>query len=157
MRLRESDGRGRPQWRLTPTLEAKTSRTAVDHLVLSLPPNYEYDRQVGPVPADVVEMVTPDSQNQVLQIKLAQKQLRPFSFKLAGSYAVPRDSQEASLELPRPLKWSVERGAANDRPITTVVAGSEALDRGGHGSGTLPGGLGLGVPQGGTGVRAKGA
>jgi hypothetical protein len=147
LRLIEGDEEGQWQWRLSSQLEVTPIRTAVDHLEVSIPPRYEYDKQVGPVPADLVEAVTADTQNRVLQIKLAQKQARHFSIALSGSYMAQRDGQQARLDLPRPLRWSVERRGAGERPASPMAAGAAPFDRGGQVMVTMPEGLELITPQ----------
>src|SRR5207245_1212564 len=52
-------------------------------------------------------------------------------------YRLPEGAQEAALELPRPLRWSFERGVqAEGKPTGTV--GGALLDRGGQVTITYP-------------------
>jgi hypothetical protein len=141
--LIEADGFSPARWRLTTRIEVTPIRTAVDRLELSLPADYEYDKQVGPAPAETVEDVTTDRDSKTIQIKLAQKQFRPFALTLVGSYDLHPDQLEAVLELPRPLTWGVERAAPADRPAPATVPRVNVLDRGGQVSVALPRGLEL--------------
>jgi hypothetical protein len=121
-------------WQVTTKIEITPVRTAVDRLEVQAPAGYEYDRDVGPVPAELVEEVTFEPQTRVLHVRLAQKQSRSFSLVLTGHCprpplaTPPRGDADAgphdvALELPRPTGWSVEGGVRTAVPV---------LDRGGH-------------------------
>ncbi|HLJ98124.1 MAG TPA: hypothetical protein VKU02_33500 [Gemmataceae bacterium] len=131
----EADAQGAAHWRATTRIELTPIRTGVDQLEVTLPADYEYDKAVGATPAEIVEDVVVDRTKQVAQIKLAQKQNRAFALTLPGSYPVREGRREASLELVRPLNWSVDHGAVNDAPSLPV------LDRGCQVNATLPDGL----------------
>jgi hypothetical protein len=131
LHLVESDAEGHPRWQVTTKVDVMPIRTAVDRLEVSLPADYEYDHEFGPEPADLVEDVVLDRQKQTAQVKLASKQVRPFSIKFKGSFMLPVDRQEASLELPRPLTWGVERGSLIDKPSAPPPDRPAVLDRGG--------------------------
>ncbi len=146
LRLIESDSKSRSQWQLTTRMDITPIRAALDRLDVSLPPGYTYERQADADPAGVVEDIVPDRANHVAQIKLAQKQRRRFSVTLLGSYAQPPTALEASLELPRPLLWSVERGARSAAASDPGARARSALpvsDRGGQVNVLLPEGLEL--------------
>lgn len=120
----ERDGEGSSRWQVSTRIEATPIRTAVDRLEVSLPADYEYDRAVGAVPAELVEDVVPDRSRHTAQVRLARKQNRPFVVTLAGSYPVQTGQEGAALELVRPLSWGVEHGVASEPQSTPV------LDRG---------------------------
>lgn len=134
---------GRPTaWRVVTRVEASPVRTAVDRLQLQLPPDYEYDRDVGPSPAELVEDVVVDPQTRLAVVKLAQRLYRPFTISLVGVARPPAGASgsaglhETAVELPRPVAWGVERASEAER--------LEAfLDRGGQLSVTLTEGLEL--------------
>src|SRR5262249_55265385 len=71
-------------WQVTTKIDVTPVRTAVDRLEVQAPAGYEYDRDVGPVPAELVEEVTFEPQTRVLHVRLAQKQSRSFSLTLTG-------------------------------------------------------------------------
>src|SRR5260370_1288004 len=72
-------------------------------------------------PAELVEDVVVDPQGKTVQVRLAQKQLRPFSVTLIGFYprpagpAVKPGLEEATLDLPRPAAWGLDRGGEGER------------------------------------------
>src|SRR5262249_52751014 len=127
LRLDESAGPARALFRGTTRIDLTPMRTPVDRLELALPSDYDYDAKVGPTPAEIVEEVLPDRNNQLILVKLAHRQVKPFSIVLRGSYPVPEGREDASLELVRPLAWSSERAVAKDR---SGGSGAAILDRG---------------------------
>lgn len=133
----EGDAEGAGRWQVKTQLEVTPIRTGVDHLEVSLPADYEYDKASGATPAELVEDVVIDRWKQTAQIKLAHKQTpgRSFTLTLPGSYPVRRGRQEASLELVRPLAWSVEHGVSSELQFAPV------LDRGCQVNATLPDGM----------------
>jgi hypothetical protein len=128
----ETDAEGRPRWWATAKIDVTPVRTAVDRLELSLPADYEYDKDSGPDPVDIVEDVVVDAQKRSLTFKLAAKQNGPFAVKMKGFYVPPLDQQKVSLELPRPLTWQVERVSPIDRTTAVPPAHPAVLDRGGQ-------------------------
>jgi hypothetical protein len=120
----EKDTAGTLRWQLTTQIKVTPIRTAVDRLDVSLPAEYEYDKGVGATPAEIVEDVVPDPLKQTTQVKLAHKQIRPFVVTLVGWFRTPASTEEASLDLVRPLTWSVERGSSGEPSSFNV------LDRG---------------------------
>ncbi|TMQ33503.1 MAG: hypothetical protein E6K70_12760, partial [Planctomycetota bacterium] len=140
LRLIPPEGSTAGQWRLLTQLDVRPVRTAVDRIDLALPPGYKFEDTIGPSPSELVEKVTSDQANQVLQIKLASKQSRPFLIKLPGVYPLQSAEQESALELPRPVAWSVEHeiqgGAAATPPGRTPT-----LDRGGQLTVSYPEGI----------------
>jgi hypothetical protein len=120
----EGDGERGLAWHLSTRLDVTPFRTAVDSLEVSLPAGYEYDKGRGAAPADLVEDVILDRSKQSAQIKLAHKQNLPFSVTLTGTYRLPAGQDETSLDLVRPLAWSVEHGVSTARSFFSV------LDRG---------------------------
>jgi hypothetical protein len=131
LRLLENEKPKSPNWRVVTRIEATPLRTGVDYLELSLPAGYLYDQAVGAAPADLVEEVAPDPVTQRLIVKLAQRQSKPFSFTISGSYVLPNNNvHAANLELPCPLVWGDERSNSGQRtPI---------LDRGGEVAALIP-------------------
>jgi hypothetical protein len=116
LRLLENEKTKFSAWQLTTRVEATPLRTGVDRFEFSLPPGYQYDRTVGPAPAELVEDVEVDPASHRLMIRLAQKQSKPFSFTITGSYLMPNGrARSASLELPRPLAWGDERNNTGQR------------------------------------------
>src|SRR5205807_5666390 len=96
-------------WRVTTKIEVTPARTGVDRLDLAVPPDYEYDRDVGATPVSVVEDVVLDPESRTAQVRLAQKQAGPFSVTLTGFYPRPKATaarpgkEDTALELPRPV------------------------------------------------------
>ena len=135
LRLRENDKDQASSWQLVSRLEVTPLRTGVDRLEITLPAGYQYDRSIGPMPAELVEEVGTDQAGHLV-IKMAQKQSKPFAFSITGSYALPNETvRAADLELPRPLTWGDERGNTGQRfPV---------LDRGSETTVQIPEGLEL--------------
>jgi hypothetical protein len=138
LRWIEAEGESRPQWRLLTRIDVTPVRTALDHLEVALPANLEFDRQTGWTPLELIEAATVDPATHMLLIKLAQKQLRPFALTLTGSYSLAHEQQQAVLELPRPLTWSVERSGPPERIPPPAAAPTNVLERGGQLQITLP-------------------
>src|SRR5262249_5613754 len=111
-----------PHWQLKTTIKVKPILTGVDHFEISLQPGYELDKSSGNDSPDVVEEIMVDSQKRSAQLRLATKRLDEFSVRLYGTYPFLVDRQETSLELPRPLTWSVDRIVSGDR--TPLMAAS---------------------------------
>ncbi|HMC88091.1 MAG TPA: hypothetical protein VKI17_01020 [Gemmataceae bacterium] len=130
LRLIPPEGSTAGQWRLLTQLDVRPVRTAVDRIDLSLPPGYKFEDTIGPSSSELVEKVTSDQANQVLQIKLASKQSRPFLIKLPGFYLLQPAEQETALELPRPMAWSVEHEIQSG--ATPPPGRTPTLDRGGQ-------------------------
>lgn len=148
LRLVQGEGEELTRWQLTTKIEVTPFRTPVDRLEITVPPGYEYDKEVGATPSEIVEDVVIDSQAHTGQIKLAQKQSRPFSVTLTGSYAVHSGRQEAVLELPRPLAWSLDRGVRPEQELPPTAqqpapTSHPVLDRGGQVAVSLPEGVEL--------------
>jgi hypothetical protein len=118
-------------------------RTAIDHLELVLPPDYHYDKNEGPSPVELVEDVLLDSSGQRAIVKLAQKQSRPFSFSITGSYAIARGQKQLSPQLPRAVAWGSERVPSGTSPAAPANDSLPVLDRGGKIKLTLLEGLEL--------------
>jgi hypothetical protein len=132
LRLVEGTGGGTTQWRIFTKLEVTPVRTPVDRVELFYPQEYKFQRLGETEPPDVVEGIDEDAANQLLVVRLAQRQRRRFSVILEGTYAQPAGQQTASLTLPRPLAWSVERRVQQgERPMPSVVH-LPVEDRGGQ-------------------------
>jgi hypothetical protein len=119
-------------WQASAHIEVTPIRTAVDALEVALPSGFEYDTGGGATPVEIVEDVILDRTKQTARIKLAHKQINPFSLTLAGSYRLQAGREEASLEFVRPLAWSVEHRVSSARQFFPV------LDRGCEIEVTLP-------------------
>jgi hypothetical protein len=138
LRLVEAAGGGTSQWQILTKLDVMPVRTPVDRVELFYPQEYKFLRLGETEPADIVESVDEDSANQLLLVRLAQRQRRRFSVLLEGTYPQPAGQQTASLALPRPLAWSVERRVQQgERPVPSVVH-LPMEDRGGQVSVVLP-------------------
>jgi hypothetical protein len=136
LRLLDSEKDKPAAWRLITRVEATPVRTGLDRLELTWPAGYRYDEAVGPVPAELIEEVVADADSKRLVIKLAQRQTKPFSFTITGSYALPDPQAHAiNLELPCPTTWGDERGNSGQK--------SPVLDRGGEVTAQLPDSLEL--------------
>src|SRR5262249_14192340 len=113
-------------------------RTAVDRLWVQLPPDYQFDREVGATPTELVEDVAIDPESRTAMIKLAQRQARAFSITLPGVYLRQNGGgkspalEEVALDLPRPVGWSRERSGEGERRPAVASGSSSLLDRGGH-------------------------
>src|SRR5207248_3304758 len=84
-------------------------RASIDRLELRIPHDYAYDKEAGASSNNaVIDEVVVDAGNGVATIKL-QKQSRPFTVRLPAFYSVAEGSQQATLELPRPLQ-ALDRG-----------------------------------------------
>ena len=144
LRLLENEKNQSSSWQLVSRLEVNPLRTGVDRLELSLPAGYQYDRSIGPMPADLVEEVGTDQAGHLV-IKMAQKQSKPFAFAITGAYPLPNEPMRtANLELPRPLTWGDERSNTGQRfPV---------LDRGSEVTAQIPEGLELFDPVNGRGL-----
>jgi hypothetical protein len=142
LRLDEKGPEGGPAWHVTSRIDVTPIRTVVERMEISLPPGYHYDRDTGAAPAELVEEVVPDPIRAVGQIRLAQRQARPFSITLNGTYVQPAGRRQASVELPRPLRWKAERREPQ--------VGTPFLDRGGLVRVTLPASLELSSERPGT-------
>jgi hypothetical protein len=131
-------------WRVATKIDVTPVRTGVERLDVEVPPDYEYDADRGASPAELVEEVEvkeADPQRRVAQIKLAQKQFRPFSVTLPGLYRLAGNAQQATLVLPRPVpRQTLYRGSQ----VTVAVpeglellsareAGQEAVPADGRG------------------------
>jgi hypothetical protein len=104
-------------WQAISKIQVTPNRTSLDRLEVRIPADYAYDKEVGASSNNaVIDEVIIDSSKQVAQIKL-QRQSRPFTISLPAFYPVAEGSQQADLELPRPL---------------------QTLDRGGQVTATLP-------------------
>lgn len=147
--LRLVVGPERRGWRVTSKFDITPVRTGVDRLEVRVPPEYQFDREVGAAPAELVEDVVTDAQGRVLQVKLAQRQTRPFSVTLPGFYALPGGGseltgpEEAALELPRPEAWVVESTARAAETPSPAPARGAIHDRGGQVSVVVPEGVEL--------------
>jgi len=96
-------------WRAISKIRVTPNRTAIDRLELRIPRDYAYDKEVGATSNNaVLDDVVIDPATAVATIKL-QKQSRPFTISLPAFYPVVEGSQQASLELPRPMQ-SLDRG-----------------------------------------------
>jgi hypothetical protein len=102
-------------WKVSTRLDVTPIRTAVDALEVTLPPGFVYDTGTGATPVELAEDVILDRSRQTARVKLAHKQIQPFSLTLTGSYRLQAGQQEASLALVRPRAWSVEHGVASAR------------------------------------------
>jgi hypothetical protein len=140
LRLFNDEAGATPRLQVTTRLEVTPIRTAIDRLELSLPAFYEFEKQLGATPSELVEEVAVDSKTQTLHIKLAHKQFRPFAVSLPGTYLLREGTQEAAVGLPQPKKWSFERGIQTEGQPAGTVHG-ELLDRGGQVTITFPEGL----------------
>jgi hypothetical protein len=132
---------GPPKWQLTTRVSATPIRTAVDRLEVYLPASYQFDNNAGIRPAELVEDFVLDPARQVAQIRLAQKQIRPFSLAFTGYFAQSGDVNEASFELPRVLRWTTEPVVR--REVVAVAPGLPVSDRGGEVKIVVPEGLEL--------------
>ncbi len=146
VRLVPGDGDARTQFQVTTRVDATPVRTAVDRIEVALPEGYDYDRQAGATPAELVEDVVIDAQKHTALVRLAQKQLRSFSISLSGSLPGPAAGErEALVELPHALAWGAERPLP--QPAGPPAALTPVLERGGQVAVTLPEGLELLTPQ----------
>src|SRR5262249_10913647 len=133
-------------WRVTSKIDVRPIRTAVDRLEVTLPADYQYDREVGATPVDLVEDVFLDPKTRTAQVRLAQKQSGPFSITLTGFYPRPKGGaahpgpEEATLELPHPVAWGFERAGERRSPAGARAA---VLDRGGEVTVQVPEGVEL--------------
>lgn len=120
-------------WQVTTKLDITPVRTSIDRLEIKLPGGYEYDRELGAAPTELVEEVTIDAPAGMAQVRLAQRQTRPFSLVLTGLVVRPpptnREVDVVHLDLPRPATWSTEGGGRTVAPL---------LDRGGSVTVLLP-------------------
>ena len=135
--LSDGEAAAAPQWRLATRIEVTPLRSGVDRIDLTLPRGFEYDRQVGASPTEIVEAVVVDPQSKSLQIKLAQKQFRPFSVGITGSYFLQPGTQETNLFLPQPATWFADRVPLNVKE-SGFPQSMPLLDRGGQITVTLP-------------------
>ena len=147
LRLLENEKNQSSSWQLVTRLEVTPLRTGVDRLELSLPDGYQYDRSIGPMPAELVEEVGIEQAGRLI-VKMAQKQSKPFAFALTGSYPLPNGPMRtANLELPRPLTWGDERSNTGQRfPV---------LDRGSEVTVQIPEALELFDPANGRGLDPR--
>jgi hypothetical protein len=105
-------------------------RAAIDHIQLALPNGYHYDKSEGPSPVELVEDLLVDASRQNAVVKLAQKQTRPFSITIAGSYTVPKEQARLVMDLPRATAWGADRlGGAPEKPAGELWP---VYDRGGQ-------------------------
>jgi hypothetical protein len=147
--LRRADAEREPAraWHVGSKFDVTPLRTGVDRLDVAVPASWQYDRDAGATPAELVEEVVVDAANHLASIKLAQKQYRPFSVTLPGLYAGAAPDakkpglEEFSQELPRPVGWGVERVVDGERR----PAGERppVLDRGGQVTVLVPDGMDL--------------
>jgi hypothetical protein len=129
------------QARLSVRVDVNPVRAAVDQLELLLPQGFEYDRQAGVAPAELVEDATLDSSGHKLLVRLAQRQRRSFAITLTGAFTLSRGQLRASWGLPRLAKWVAEKPGTGDRaPLRTAAA---IADRGAQVTVSLPEGLEL--------------
>jgi hypothetical protein len=147
LRLLELEKNQSSSWQLVSRLEVTPIRTGVDRLEITLPAGYQYDRSIGPMPAELVEEVSTDQAGHLV-IKMAQKQAKPFAFAITGSYPLPNEPmRSATLELPRPLTWGDERSNTGQR--------FSVLDRGSDVTVQIPEGLELFDPANGRGLEPR--
>ncbi len=132
-------------WRVTTRIECTPHRTPVDRLDVHVPLGYQYDRDVGITPADLFEPdVVLDPQTHLAQLRLAQKQVRPFSVTLVGWYSVQAGQREAALELPYPERVHAGEGEGNRVPspgASSLPLAPRLQDRGGQVTVVVPEGL----------------
>jgi hypothetical protein len=127
-----------PTLRLTTRLEINPVRTRVDRVQISLPAGFVYSEAVGPRPVDLVEDFVVDTQNHSGQFRLTQKQDRPFTLTIEGSYAVNSEEGALTIGLPRPTACAFEKSFALDAVAPSVVVQFPVLDRGGQVNVILP-------------------
>jgi hypothetical protein len=98
-------------------------RIKVDRLEISVPAGYQYERDIGAAPTDLVDSVElsePSIKPRMALVKLVKQQSQPFTLTLPGVYPLVDGARRAVLELPRP---------------------TQVLDRGGQVTASLPDGL----------------
>jgi hypothetical protein len=104
LRLVKPDGENRPFWRLTTTIEGTAYRTRAEHLLVRLPPGFQFDDSVGVQPAEFVQGPEINPATHVAQFTLLNKKPERFQVTFQGSYpAVGEEERAATLELPQPL------------------------------------------------------
>ncbi|MCI0458958.1 MAG: hypothetical protein L0Z62_18525 [Gemmataceae bacterium] len=132
-------------WRVTTRIECTPHRTAVDRLEVYFPVAYQFDRDEGVGPADLVDPeVVIHPETRVAQLKLAQRPLRQFHVTLAGLYPVQAGQREASLELPYPKRvgpGEAESGRVPDPGALPLPPTPRLLDRGAQVTVVVPEGL----------------
>jgi hypothetical protein len=143
LRLLDGDGPGLPRWQVRTRIDVTPIRAGLDRLDVTLPPAYTYERQAEADPPEAIEEVVADPTNHVAQIRLAQKQRRPFSITLVGTLPQAQDEQTARLLLPRPVAWLVERRVQSEPSGPAALPRSPVEDRGGQVNVVLPEGLEL--------------
>lgn len=97
-------------WRLSSRIDITPIRSGVDALEIQVPADYPYDRTVGASPAELIEdQPVLDVRRQVLIVRLARRQFRPFSVTLPAVYPAVAGAQTFSPQLPRLLQ-TLDRG-----------------------------------------------
>ncbi len=95
-------------WRVTTKAFVTPVRTKVSQLEMELPSGFQYDRDVGVTPADIVDGDVKISEgagkNRTARIKLFKEQTQPFTVSLSGVSAVAPGAQSQTVELPRLLQ-----------------------------------------------------
>lgn len=132
VRLLDVTPEGHSRWGIGTRIEANPVRTGLDRIDVQLPVDFQLDRDVGATPAELVEDIVIDEASRIARIRLAERHSRPFTVAFSGTVRVAGDLgrsvpnvREVSMDLPRPLSWSLERSAEVDR-------GNSFLDRGGQ-------------------------
>jgi hypothetical protein len=98
-------------WRVSTRINLTPVHARVDHLEVLVPANYQYDREQGMSPAEIVESVEikkASPKEQVLHIRL-REQSQAFTLMLPGIYPMASRVMQSVLELPRPLE-ALDRG-----------------------------------------------
>jgi hypothetical protein len=126
-------------WRITTKAFVTPVRTKVNQLELELPAGFQYDRDVGATPADIVdgpvEISEGTGKNRTARIKLFKEQTQPFTVSLSGMSALAPGVQSQTLELPRVLHFQ-DRGG----PVTVSLSeGMELLPTGSMPDAPVPG------------------
>jgi hypothetical protein len=96
-------------WKVATKIEFTPVRAALESVEIQVPEGYPYDSEKGVTPDELADPPVFDAQRRVATIKLAQKQIRPFTLTLPALYPVPSGTQQAVLDLPKPLH-TADRG-----------------------------------------------
>jgi hypothetical protein len=94
------------RWKLRTTFMATQVAGGVDVVRVRLPAEgYQLDAGLMPRSGEPSYTVTAEQGARIAEIKLGQKQVKPFQVTVEGTYSAPAaGARQASLELPRPLQ-----------------------------------------------------
>lgn len=124
--LEPDDGGGEPSWRIQTVIDAKPVRNEVDHLDVSIPPEWAYEEKRSPGAGDRVRGVEFDAANGVVRFLLARASadaLKPFQVTVEARQRQPGGpSGRAVLALPHPRE-TLDAGGQGPGHQVTVHAG----------------------------------